>query len=163
MAARAVSAEGAMLRPREDLAGLNAELQQIFNRSDWARAEAEDARASLGNTHRAVKLLLDSGALARATSLNAPARCLDKLSISFSWGSASHIAPACADACVRCPHLFLLPPGGPDDCAEEGNQRPQRRRSARSPGAGAPPCDPTRLGLAVVHTVKRPGPLGVFV
>ena len=65
-AARAIPAAGAMLRPHEDLAGLNAELQQMFDRSDCAREEAEKARVSLGVTHQAVKELLNSGALVRA-------------------------------------------------------------------------------------------------
>lgn len=67
---RAVPAEGAMMRPREDLAGLNAELQQMFDRSDYAREEAEKARVSLGVTHQAVKELLKSGALAHVDLTN---------------------------------------------------------------------------------------------
>lgn len=77
VAALAVLAEGAMLGPREDLAGLNAELQQLFDRSDCAREEAEKARVSLGVTHQAVKELLNSGALARADlTTRAPASTL---------------------------------------------------------------------------------------
>ncbi len=51
-----------MLRQREDLNGLNAELREVFDRSEWARAEEQAVHASLGATHRAVRLLLSSGA-----------------------------------------------------------------------------------------------------
>lgn len=61
-----------MLRQREDLHGLNAELREVFDRSEWARAEEQVVHASLGATHRAVKLLLSSGAwLLTATSTHA--------------------------------------------------------------------------------------------
>ncbi|KAK9825141.1 hypothetical protein WJX81_003866 [Elliptochloris bilobata] len=89
-----------MLHPREDMQSLNTELRQLFDRSDWARAEEQAALASLGVTHRAVKLLLAS------------------------------------DACTRCPHLFLLPSGRPDDGAKESSQRLPRRHGVRSPAAG---------------------------
>lgn len=45
-----------------DLDDLTAELRRVFDRSEFARSEDAAAHAALGVTHRAVKLLLASGA-----------------------------------------------------------------------------------------------------
>ncbi len=107
----------------------------MFDRSEFARSEDAAAHAALGVTHRAVKLLLASGAAptckrVRACSL---ASCVRRGQQSAIHPERAQCTRPRADACVRCPHLFLLLPD--DATAERACGRPR----VRSPGAGVRP------------------------